>query len=159
MEANVKRETSNVKLTWAEVDLGAIAHNARELKRHVGEKTELMAVVKANGYGHGAVQVAETALGNGASRLAVNRVVGGVQLRQAGITAPILVLGYTLPTQAETIVRWNLTPAVNTPEQAQALSNSASHQGKMLPIHVKVDTGMRQTRRTLLSSSKRTLRW
>jgi len=140
-------------LTWAEVDLDAIAHNARELKRLIGEKTELMAVVKANGYGHGAVQVAETALDNGASRLAVNRALGGVQLRQAGITAPVLILGYTLPAQAETIVRWNLTPTVNDPEQAQALSVAASRppfvppnpggeRGAGLPIHVKIDTGM-----------------
>jgi alanine racemase len=129
-------------LTWAEIDLDAIAHNARELKQLVGEKTELMAVVKANAYGHGAVPVAEAALENGASRLAVNRAVEGVQLRQAGITAPVLILGYTLPAQAETIVRWNLTPTVNTLEQAQALSAAALHQGKVLPIHVKVDTGL-----------------
>ena len=129
-------------LTWAEIDLDAIAHNARELKRFVGEKTELMAVVKADGYGHGAVQVAETALDNGASRLAVNRALEGVQLRQAGITTPVLIMGYTLPAQAETVVRWNLTPTVNTPEQAQTLSAVASHKGKLLPIHVKVDTGM-----------------
>jgi alanine racemase len=129
-------------LTWAEIDLDAIAHNARELKQHIGEKTQLMAVVKANGYGHGAAPVAETALDNGASCLAVHRTLEGVQLRQAGITAPILIMGYTLPAQAETIVRWDLTPTVNTPEQAQALSNSASLQGKVLPIHVKVDTGL-----------------
>ncbi len=147
MGANVKLETSNLKLTWAEIDLDAIAHNARELKRHVGEKAgnmaaELMAVVKANGYGHGAVPVAETALENGASRLAVHRTLEGIQLRQAGITAPVLIMGYSLPAQAETIVRWDLTPTVNTPEQAQALSAAALHQGKALPIHVKVDTGL-----------------
>ena len=129
-------------LTWAEIDLDAIAHNARELKRFVGEKTELTAVVKADGYGHGAVQVAETALDNGASRLAVNRALEGVQLRQAGITTPVLIMGYTLPAQAETVVRWNLTPTVNTPEQAQTLSAVASHKGKLLPIHVKIDTGL-----------------
>jgi alanine racemase len=129
-------------LTWAEIDLDAIAHNTRELKRLIGGKTELMAVVKANAYGHGAVPVAEAALENGASRLAVNRVVEGVQLRQAGIMAPVFIMGYTLPAQAETIVRWDLTPTVNTHEQAQALSTAASHQGKVLPIHVKVDTGL-----------------
>jgi alanine racemase len=142
MRANVKREMSNVNLTWAEIDLDAIAHNARELKRLVGEKTGLMAVVKANGYGHGAVPVAETALDNGASSLAVHRALEGVQLRQAGITAPVLIMGYTLPAQAETIVRWDLTPTVNTIEQARSLSTVACHQGKVLPIHVKVDTGL-----------------
>jgi alanine racemase len=129
-------------LTWAEIDLDAIAYNARELKQLVGEKTELMAVVKANAYGHGAVPVAEAALGNGASRLAVHRTLEGVQLRQAGITAPVLIMGYTLPAQAGTIVRWDLTPTVNTLEQAQALSAAALHQEKVLPIHVKVDTGL-----------------
>jgi alanine racemase len=96
MDRKVKRETLrqaqgsvlNASLTWAEIDLDAIAHNARELKRHVGTKTALMAVVKANGYGHGAVPVAETALDNGANSLAVHRALEGVQLRQAGITAP-----------------------------------------------------------------------
>jgi len=101
-----------------------------------------MAVVKANGYGHGAVPVAETALENGASRLAVHRIGEGVQLRQAGITAPVLIMGYTLPSDAETIVRWDLTPTVNTAEQACALSAAASRQGKVLPVHVKVDTGL-----------------
>ncbi len=140
-------------LTWAEIDLDAIAHNTQELKRRVGEKTELMAVVKANGYGHGAVQVAEAALANGASRLAVHRTLEGVQLRQAGITAPVLIMGYTLPSDAETIVRWDLTPTVNTLEQVEALSAAASRppfipptlggeRGGALPIHVKVDTGL-----------------
>jgi alanine racemase len=144
---------SNVNLTWAEVNLDAIAHNTRKLKRLIGEKTELMAVVKANGYGHGAVPVAETALSNGASRLAVHRTLEGIQLRQAGITAPILIMGYTLPAEAETIVRWDLTPTVNTPEQTQALSTAAAlhppfippnrgERGGVLPIHVKVDTGL-----------------
>ncbi|MFB0534032.1 MAG: alanine racemase [Anaerolineae bacterium] len=129
-------------VTWVEVDLDAIAHNARGLKERVGEETELMAVVKANAYGHGAVPVARTALENGASRLAVNRALEGVELRQAAITAPILILGYSLPSQAETIVRWNLTPTVTTVEGALALSAMSDRQGKVTPIHVKVDTGM-----------------
>jgi alanine racemase len=129
-------------LTWAEVDLEAIAHNARGLKERAGQETELMAVVKANAYGHGAVPVAKTALENGASRLAVNRVLEGVELRQAGITAPILILGYSLPSEAETIVRWDLTPTVTTVEGALALSAMSDRQGKVTPVHVKVDTGM-----------------
>lgn len=129
-------------LTWAEIDLDAIAHNVRELKQRIGAKAELMAVVKANGYGHGAIPVSETALDNGASRLAVNRSVEGVQLRRVGISAPTLVMGYTLPSAAEAIVRWDLTPTVNTVEQAEALSAAASRENKVLPIHIKVDTGM-----------------
>jgi len=129
-------------LTWAEVDLDAIAHNARGLKERAGPETELMAVVKANAYGHGAVPVARTALENGASRLAVNRALEGVELRQAGLTAPILILGYSLPIEAETIVRWDLTLTVTTVEGALALSAMSDRQGKVTPIHVKVDTGM-----------------
>jgi alanine racemase len=129
-------------MTWAEVDLDAIAHNARGLKECVGEETELMAVVKANAYGHGAVPVARTALENRATRLAVNRALEGVELRQAGITAPVLILGYSLPIEAETVVRWDLTPTVTTVEGALALSSMSDRQGKVTSIHVKVDTGM-----------------
>ena len=129
-------------VTWAEIDLDAVAHNARELKRQAGERAELIAVVKANAYGHGAVAVARAALEAAASRLAVVRTLEGVQLRRAGIEAPILLMGYTLPAEAETIVRWRLTPTVNTWEQAQALSAAAMARGLRLPVHIKADTGM-----------------
>jgi len=129
-------------LTWAEIDLDAIAHNAAVLKAHVGARTEVMVAVKANAYGHGAVPVSRAALEGGATRLAVHRILEGVQLRQAGITAPILIMGYTLPAQSEQVVRWDLTPTVNSKPQAEALSAAAVGEGKVLPIHVKVDTGM-----------------
>ncbi len=113
-------------LTWAEIDLDAIAHNVAAFKRHVGEKVEIFAVVKANAYGHGAAPVARAALAAGATRLAVHRAVEGVELRQAGIEAPILLLGYTPPAGAAAIVRWRLTPSLMTPEFAQALSACAA---------------------------------
>ncbi len=129
--------------TWAEVDLDAIADNARQLKAHVGARTELMAVVKANAYGHGTVPVAQVALQSGATRLAVNRVEEGSQLRAAGIDAPILVMGYATPGQSADIVRDRLTPTVNAPELAQVLSAAVAEQGAPdLPVHLKVDTGM-----------------
>ena len=129
-------------LTWAEIDLDAIAFNAAGLKARAGGKAELMVAVKANGYGHGAVPVARAAMEGGATRLAVHRTLEGVQLRQAGIAAPILIMGYTLPAVSERVVRWNLTPTVNSQPQAEALSAAAAAAGKMLPIHVKIDTGM-----------------
>ena len=129
-------------VTWAEIDLDALAHNAQELKRRAGGQAELIAVVKANAYGHGAVTVARSALEAAATRLAVVRTLEGVQLRRAGIEAPILLMGYTLPSEAETIVRWRLTPTVNTWPQAEALSAAAVAQGQRLPVHVKADTGM-----------------
>jgi len=129
-------------VTWAEVDLYAIAHNVRELKRWVGDHADLIAVVKANAYGHGAVAVARTALKAGAGRLGVGRTLEGVQLRRAGIEAPILLMCYALPAEAATIVRWSLTPTVNTWEQAVALNAAASAEGIRLPVHIKADTGM-----------------
>ena len=129
-------------LTWAEIDLDAIASNAAGLKARAGGKAELMVTVKANGYGHGAVPVARAAMEGGATRLAVHRTLEGIQLRQAGITAPTLVMGYTMPAESERVVRWDLTPTVNSQPQAEALSAAAVAQGKVLPIHVKVDTGM-----------------
>jgi len=129
-------------LTWAEVDLGAIAHNARLLKGCAGSECELMVAVKANAYGHGAIPVSRAALAGGASRLAVSRTEEGIELRQAGIEAPILLLGYTLPGESDAIVHWDLTPTVNSEPQAKALSEAATAQGKPVPVHVKVDTGM-----------------
>ncbi len=126
----------------AEVDLDAIAFNVNAFKRHVGERVEVFAVVKANAYGHGAVQVSRAALKAGATRLAVHRVSEGVELRQAGITAPILVMGYSPPVTVDYFVHWNLTPTLTTMEFAQALSARAGAGKGAIPVHVKIDTGM-----------------
>lgn len=129
-------------VTWAEIDLDAIKYNVRAFKRYIGDVVELFAVVKANAYGHGAVEVAKTALESGASRLAVHRAIEGVELRQAGITAPILIMGYTPPSGAGVILEHDLTPSVITREFAQALSSLARMAGVVIPVHIKVDTGM-----------------
>ncbi len=129
-------------VTWAEIDLDAIEFNVRAFKKHIGDAVELFAVVKANAYGHGAVEVAKTALESGATRLAVHRAIEGVELRQAGITAPILIMGYTPPSGAGMIVEHKLTPSVITREFAEALSAQAKSSGVDVPIHIKVDTGM-----------------
>jgi alanine racemase len=129
-------------VNWAEVDLDAIAHNVAAFKRHVGDRVEIFAVVKANAYGHGAVPVSRTALKAGATRLAVHRAGEAVELRKGGITAPVLVMGYTPPENAERVLRWNLTPSLMTIEFAQVLSARAVAGGVTVPVHVKVDTGM-----------------
>jgi alanine racemase len=129
------------RAAWAEIDLDAVAHNVRALKTKVGDRTQLLAIVKANGYGHGALPVAETALEAGATWLGVNMCDEGVQLRHADIDAPILVVGHTPVCQAETVVRHRLTPTVNTIELAEALNAYASPSNP-LPVHVKVDTGL-----------------
>ncbi|MCC7129147.1 MAG: alanine racemase [Anaerolineae bacterium UTCFX2] len=129
-------------LTWAEIDLDAIAHNVRAYKRHIGENVRYIAVVKANAYGHGAAPVARAALCAGAEMLAVSRVIEGVALRKAGIQAPILLMGYTPPGGAEMAAEWRLTPSLMTFETAQALSQRGEALGYKIPVHVKIDTGM-----------------
>jgi len=127
---------------WAEIDLDAIAHNVAAIKRHVGDHVMVMAVVKANAYGHGTLPVARAALENGASCLAVNRLGEGVALRRAGIEAPILVMGYTPPAGATTAVAHDLRLTVTSPALAENLSAATAEAGKSLPVHVKIDTGM-----------------
>lgn len=129
-------------VTWAEIDLDAISNNVSAFKRHVGEGVEIIAVVKANAYGHGAVPVARTALEAGAARLAVHRVGEGVELRRAGIDAPILVMGETPVDGAGLVVEWRLTPSLISMEFVQALSAHAANLGIETPVHVKVDSGM-----------------
>jgi alanine racemase len=132
----------NTDLIWAEIDLGAIAHNVRALKHLLAPPCRLLAAVKANGYGHGAVRVAQTALANGATFLGVARVDEGIELRRAGITDPILVFGYTPPARAEDLLQFGLTQTVYDPSTAEAFSARALASGRRLTIHIKLDTGM-----------------
>ena len=129
-------------VTWAEIDLDAIAANVDLFKRFVGKSVEVIAVVKANAYGHGAVIIAGVALANGATRLAVHRVVEGIELRKAGIEVPILIMGYLPPDGAKLAVEWRLTPSIITIETAEALSEESIRQDKKTSVHVKLDSGM-----------------
>ncbi|MGQ9825637.1 MAG: alanine racemase, partial [Desulfotomaculales bacterium] len=129
-------------LVWAEIDLGALAHNVGEARR-LAPGAQICAVVKANAYGHGAAELARAALEAGAGWLAVARAGEGAALRAAGITeAPILVLGYTPPEDVEAVFRHRLTPSVHHPEGALLLSEAAAARKTRLAVHVKVDTGM-----------------
>ena len=152
VHTNQRRDAARDHLTWAEIDLDAIAANVRALGRRLGDRVKLVAVVKANAYGHGAVRVAEEVLANGASSLGVARVVEGLCLRKSGIDAPILILGYTRPADAKDVVKWNLTPTVTTLETAEALSAAAQDEGIELPVQVKVDTGMVRAGRASMAS-------
>lgn len=130
---------------WVEIDLGALSHNVQQLVKFVSPRTQLMAVVKADAYGHGAVTVAQTAVQSGAGWLGVATVPEGIQLREAGIKAPILILGaaYT-PEQIQAIAHWNLQPTLCSPKQALIFSNilETINHGSPLPVHIKLDTGM-----------------
>ncbi|MDP3283603.1 MAG: alanine racemase [Desulfobacterales bacterium] len=129
-------------LLRAEIDLKAIAHNIHELRRITDPNSRLMAVVKANGYGHGSVKVARCALDNGAELLGVARIDEAVKLRNEGIGAPVLIFGYTPPSFYEEILKFDLTQTVYSLRTAEDLSSFAlSHKSK-IRIHIKIDTGM-----------------
>jgi alanine racemase len=132
----------DASLVWAEIDLKAIAHNVGELRRITQPESRLMAVVKANGYGHGAIEVAQCALQNGAEALGVARIEEGIRIREAGIQAPVLIFGYTLPQQADDLLKYDLVPCVYTAASARKLSETAASLGKKIKVHLKVDTGM-----------------
>ena len=135
-------ETENRWLAWAEIDLAAVAHNVRSLKALLGGQCRLMAVVKADGYGHGLGRVAATALANGASALGVAKVEEGIRLRQLGIDGPILVLGYAPASLAREIIAHNLIQTVWSVAEARSFSRAAAAAGTVIPVHFKVDTGM-----------------
>lgn len=131
-----------INRAWAEVDLDAIAHNVREIRRITSKKAEIMGVVKADGYGHGVMEVARTLLDNGVSRLAVSMLDEAIQLRKNGITVPILILSYTDPKRAEEIILNDVTQTVFSHDLARALSEAAVKLNKSIRIHIKIDTGM-----------------
>lgn len=128
--------------TIIEVDLDAIQHNVQQFQKHLGPETNIMAIVKADGYGHGAIFVAKAALEAGATYLGVSFVDEGVELREAGITAPILVLGYTPLEDVRLALNYDLTLTVFTEESLQFIQKVAYQLRKKAKIHVKVDTGM-----------------
>ncbi|MGZ4106988.1 MAG: alanine racemase [Tumebacillaceae bacterium] len=131
-----------VRPTWAEINLDYIEHNIQENLRTLPPGTQVMAVVKANGYGHGSVMVARKALLSGATYLAVSSVDEAIELRDEGILAPILVLGFTPPSRADILIGYDLTQTVYQYEMLEALNKEASAVGKQAKVHVKVDTGM-----------------
>lgn len=127
---------------WVEINLDHIEHNVKEIAKRVGKMTEIMAVVKADAYGHGVFETVPTLLESGASRLAVSMLDEAIQLREIGIKVPILVLSYTEPVRAEEIIEHGITQTVFSHDLAQALSKAAVKLGKQARIHIKIDTGM-----------------
>jgi alanine racemase len=145
--AHQKRDTDSwmQQRAWVEINLGAVEHNVKQLKKLLAPTTQLMAVVKADAYGHGAVTVAKAALLSGATWLGVATVPEGIQLREAGITAPILLLGAAqTEEQIQAIANWQLQPTLCSPKQALVFSDilEAINYNSLLPVHIKLDTGM-----------------
>lgn len=127
---------------YAEVNLSAICHNINSIKALLNKPTRLCIVVKADGYGHGAIAVARQAVQAGAEYLGVAVLEEARQLRQAGFTEPVLILGYTPEEQAGQVVAHQLTQTIYTAAQAQALSAAAQAQQRTVKVHLKIDTGM-----------------
>ncbi|MBA3944319.1 MAG: alanine racemase [Herpetosiphonaceae bacterium] len=128
--------------TWLEIDLGAIAHNAEQLRHIVGAERKIMAVLKADAYGHGALPVARTVLQHGATHLAVATLGEAMALRNAGIGAPLLILGYTPPWQVRDALRYNVELALWDAHVAREISIATEELQRTSRVHVKVDTGM-----------------
>jgi alanine racemase len=128
--------------TWAEVNLGRIAHNFREIKKLVAPKVKVMVCVKADAYGHGLIPVAKKAISCGADYLGVASVDEAIALRENHIREPILILGMILSRDIEPLFRYNLTPTVCSSELARSIDSLAHTLSRKINVHIKVDTGM-----------------
>ncbi|HEY8363003.1 MAG TPA: alanine racemase [Tissierellaceae bacterium] len=131
-----------IRPAWAEINLDNLAHNIREVRRLTRKDAMVTAVIKANGYGHGAPEIAKTFLENGADRLAVAVLSEAIELRKSGITAPILILGYTPPTLFDKVVEYDIIQTIYNYNDAKALSEVAGKLNKKATIHIKIDSGM-----------------
>lgn len=131
-----------VRPVWAEINLDNLAHNIREVRKHTDENSLVTAVVKANGYGHGSVEISKTFLENGADRLAVAVLTEAIELRKGGIDAPILVMGYTPVSLYEKAIEHGIILTIYNLDDGKALSEKATALGKVATIHLKIDSGM-----------------
>jgi alanine racemase len=141
-DGHVVRAARPARPTWVEVDLEAVAYNVRQVKEIVGPDVQVQAVLKADAYGHGAITVARTALNNGASSCGVASVNEAVRMRQSGVDAPILVLGYTPTWLAKQALLHDITLTLYDADVARAYSRAATELRRTARVHVKVDTGM-----------------
>lgn len=135
-------EMGSFRPTRAEIDLSKLANNYRFLRSRIDRRVKMIAVVKAEAYGHGAIEIAQTLDKLGADAFAVAITEEGVALRQGGIDKPIIVFGSVLPGQEELFLRNNLTPAIHTLDSLERLSQTATARGQVATYHLKIDTGM-----------------
>ncbi|GAA0716547.1 alanine racemase [Clostridium malenominatum] len=131
----------HLRPVWVEVNLEDLAHNMREIKS-LCKTEEIIAVVKADAYGHGALDIAPVLLQNGATKLAVAVVNEAVELRRGGINCPIMILGFTPDRLVESLIKYDIEQTVYTYELAEKISKLAVESGKNIKVHIAVDTGM-----------------
>lgn len=133
---------STLKRTWAEINLDNLAYNYKKIREHIGKDVKFLGVVKADAYGHGAVQVSKHLQELGADYLAVSSIDEAMELRINGITMPILILGHTPREQVDRLICFNITQAVTCEAKAIEYSEEAVKYGGTLKVHIKVDSGM-----------------
>ena len=131
-----------IRATKVIVNLRAIAQNITQIRKLIGSKVKIMAVVKGDGYGHGAIEISKVALKNGADYIAVAIPEEGQLLRESGISSPILVLGLIMPEEAYKIAKFDLTQTVASAEVLKALDKEGKKVSKKINVHIKVDTGL-----------------
>lgn len=135
-------EEMSLRRTWAEIDLDALAHNYQRARELTGPDVKYLGVVKADAYGHGAVQIAGQLETLGADYLAVSSLDEARELRLGGIEMPVLILGHTPPEMVPQLIKYHITQAVSAQAKAEAYSAAAAECGGTLKVHIKVDTGM-----------------
>lgn len=128
--------------TWAEISLEAVQHNVQQFRRYIERPTKLMAVVKADGYGHGAIEIAQTAVQSGADYLAVALLDEALELRSAGISQPILVLGYTPAHSVKKAITYSIALTVFCDDVLDEVIHQAGQLKQTVSIHLKIDSGM-----------------
>ncbi len=131
-----------IRPVWAEINLDNLAYNIKEVKKNIKKDTIITAIVKANGYGHGSVEISKVFLENGADRLAVAILAEAIELRNSKIKEPILILGYTPPSQYKKIIEYDLIQTIYNYEDAKILSEIAVKLNKLVRVHIKIDSGM-----------------
>ncbi len=131
-----------MRAAFLEIDLSAIRHNLRAIQAMVPEETQIAAIVKGDGYGHGGPEVARACIEAGATLLCVAIADEGVELREAGIDAPVLVLGPPDPQEADLYLRYDLIATLSDPEHARMMAAAAREFGGVARVHVKLDSGM-----------------
>lgn len=135
-------QTNFERRCWAEVHLDRLENNFKLIRQAVAPSAEIIAVIKANGYGHGDIAVATTLCAAGAKQFAVANITEALRLRQAGITQPLLILGASPEDKAALLAQYNITQCVFSLEYAQKLSAQAAANGVTINVHLKADTGL-----------------
>lgn len=143
IDVNSATENFTRRALWAQIDLDAAAHNMRVIRKHVGPDVRIAAVVKANAYGHGAVELAKTFAANGADCFAVSSLDEAIELRRyGGITKELFILGHTDGRRTEELLAYHIEPTVFNLKNAEYFSKEAARLGQTLQVHIAIDSGM-----------------